>query len=145
MEAMYWLIILIILIVVEILTLGLTTIWFACGALAAFLVANLGGNLAFQVIVFAVVSVILLFVTRPLAAKYLNKKRVLTNYEGIIGKIAKVTERVDNFNATGAAMCNGLEWTARAEVDSKIIEPGSMVKVVSVAGVKLIVTEYREE
>ncbi len=145
MEAIYWLIILVVLIVIEIITLGLTTIWFACGALIAFLAANLGASLPVQIIIFILVSLLLLFFTRPIATKYLNKKRVKTNYEGVIGMTAKVTEKIDNFNASGAAICNGQEWTARAEVDHKIIEPGTIVKVVSVSGVKLIVTEYREE
>lgn len=145
MEAMYWLIILAVLIVIEIVTLGLTTIWFAGGALVAFILACFGVSLPIQITVFIVISLVLLFFTRPVAMKYLNKKRFKTNYEGVIGKIVKVTERIDNYNATGAAMCNGQEWTARAEIDNKVIEPGTMVKVVNVSGVKLIVTEYREE
>ncbi len=145
MEAIYWIVILVVLLVIEIVTLGLTTIWFAGGALIAFIAANLGASLPVQIIIFIVVSLALLFLTRPIAMKYLNKKRVKTNYEGVIGKVVKVTERIDNYNATGAAVCNGQEWTARAEVDNRIYEPGSMVKVVNVVGVKLIVTEYREE
>lgn len=144
-EAIYWIIILVALIVIEIITLGLTTIWFAGGALVAFIAANLGASLPIQIIVFLVVSFGLLFATRPLAVKYLNKKRVKTNYEGIIGKVVKVTERIDNFNATGAAVCNGQEWTARAEVANMVYEPGTLVKVVNVTGVKLIVADYKED
>lgn len=145
MTATYWLIFLAILIFIEILTMGLTTIWFAGGALVAFVLASFGVPVPIQVVTFLVVSIVLIIFTRPLATKYLNKKRVKTNYEGIIGKVVKVTEKIDNFNATGAAMVNGQEWTARAEVDGKIIEPGTAVKVVSISGVKLIVTEYKEE
>lgn len=145
MTATYWLIFLAILIFIEILTMGLTTIWFAGGALVAFILASLNVPVPVQVVAFLVVSVVLIIFTRPLASKYLNKKRVKTNYEGIIGKIVKVTERIDNFNATGAAMVNGQEWTARADIDGKIIEPGTAVKVVNISGVKLIVTEYKEE
>ena len=87
----------------------------------------------------------MLFFTRPVAVKYLNKKRVKTNYEGLIGKVVKITQRVDNYNQTGAAMVNGTEWTVRSESDDVIIEPGTKVKIVNISGVKLIVTEYREE
>lgn len=145
MEAITWIIIFVVLLVVEIVTLGLTTIWFAGGALAGFIAANLGAPIWLQVVLFLVISVLLLFVTRPIAVKYLNQKRVKTNYEGVIGKVVKVTEKIDNFNATGAAVCSGQEWTARAEDDGTVFEPGTLVKVVNVSGVKLIVAEYKED
>lgn len=145
MEAITWIIIFVVLLVVEIVTLGLTTIWFAGGALAGFIAANLGAPLWLQIVLFLVISLLLLFVTRPIAVKYLNQKRVKTNYEGVIGKVVKVTEKIENFSATGAAVCNGQEWTARAENDSDVFEQGTLVRVVNVSGVKLIVTEYKED
>ena len=145
MEAITWIIIFVVLLVVEIVTLGLTTIWFAGGALAGFIAANLGAPLWLQIVLFLVISLLLLFVTRPIAVKYLNQKRVKTNYEGVIGKVVKVTEKIENFNATGAAVCNGQEWSARAENDSDVFEQGTLVRVVNVSGVKLIVTEYKED
>ena len=66
MQTMYWLILFVILLIVEILTMGLTTIWFAGGALVAFAAGVLGFGTAVQIIVFVVVSVILLIVTRPI-------------------------------------------------------------------------------
>ena len=135
----------VILLIVEIVTLGLTTIWFAGGALAGFVAANLGAPLWLQIVLFLGISLVLLFVTRPIAMKHLNQKRVKTNYEGVIGKVVKVTEKIDNFNGTGTAVCNGQEWTARAENDDAVFEPGMLVKVVNVTGVKLIVSEYNED
>ncbi len=145
MEAVFWLVALAVLVLIEILTLGLTTIWFAGGALIAFLASCIGVNLFVQIVLFVIVSLAMLFFTRPVAVKYLNKKRVKTNYEGLIGKVVKITQRVDNYNQTGAAMVNGTEWTVRSESDDVIIEPGTKVKIVNISGVKLIVTEYREE
>lgn len=145
MEAVSWIILFVVLLVVEIVTLGLTTIWFAGGALAGFIAANLGAPVWLQIILFLVISVFLLLVTRPIAMKYLNQKRVKTNYEGIIGKVVKVTEKIDYFNATGTAVCNGQEWTARAEDEKAVFEVGTLVKVVNVSGVKLIVAEYNED
>lgn len=145
MEAMYWLIALALLLLIEILTLGLTTIWFAGGALIAFIASLLGADLYIQIILFFIVSLVMLFFTRPVAVKYLNRKRVKTNYEGLIGKVIKTTSRVDNYNQMGTAIVNGTEWTVRSDVDSKIIEAGTKVKIVDIAGVKLIVTEYKEE
>ena len=67
-----WLVILAVLVVIEIITLGLTTIWFAGGALAALVVSLLGGPIWLQILLFIGVSVILLIFTRPLAVRYLN-------------------------------------------------------------------------
>ena len=79
MQTIYWLVLFVILLIIEILTMGLTTIWFAAGALAAFLAGWLGFGLAVQIVVFLVVSVVLLLLTRPIAVKYFNQERQKTN------------------------------------------------------------------
>lgn len=145
MDAMVWLAIMIILIVMEIITVGLTTIWFAGGALAAMLVSAFGGSAVLQVVVFLVVSFALLIFTRPFALKYINAAKTKTNYEGIIGKVVRITQEVDNINETGCAVVNGQEWTVRAADDEKKIAAGSLAKVVNILGVKLIVEQYEEE
>ena len=78
MQTVYWLVIFIVLLIIEIITMGLTTIWFALGALAAFLAGVFGFGTAVQVGVFLVVSIILLVLTRPIAVKYFNKDRTKT-------------------------------------------------------------------
>lgn len=143
MEPVYWLIALVVLLIIEIITLGLTTIWFAGGALVAFLAALLGMNTIIQVILFLAVSCILLVYTRPLAAKYFNTNRIRTNSEGLIGKEAKVIAKIDNFNQQGTAMVNGQEWSARS-VDDQIIEPEEHVIILEISGVKLIVKKKEE-
>ena len=80
-EVFAWLALLILLVLIELATMGLTTIWFAAGALFAFLTALLGLNQGIQIGVFVVVSVVLLFFTRPWAVKYLNTRTVKTNTE----------------------------------------------------------------
>lgn len=145
MASIIWLIVVAVLLFIEILTLGLTTIWFAGGALAAFIATYLDVNVWGQLLLFIVISLLLLFFTRPVAVRYFNKERVKTNYEGLIGKVVKITERVDNFNQSGAAMVNGQIWTVRTKKDGIIIEPGTKVKIIDIVGVKLIVKEYREE
>lgn len=139
-----WLAAFVILIGIEAATMALTTIWFAGGALVAFLLALAGANVYVQTIAFFVVSCALLFFTRPLALKYVNKNTVKTNAEGIIGKKARITAAVDNDLATGAAVVAGQEWTARSEDGSPIAE-GTMVKIVAINGVKLIVSRFEEE
>ena len=140
-----WLGLFLALLVIELLTVGLTTIWFAAGALAA-LAANIAGaDLIVQIIVFLVVSVALLILTRPWAEKYLNRKREKTNYEREIGRIILITETVDNLNQTGKSVLDGVEWTVRAKNDSEIFEAGTRAKVADISGVKLIVEKCEEE
>ena len=101
MEAICWLAIVIVLLVIEIATLGLTTIWFAGGALVACIAALLHANIWVQIVLFLVVSVLLLFFTRPLAVRYMNKDRTKTNVDSMVGKEAVVTEAIDNLKAQG--------------------------------------------
>lgn len=136
-----WLGILIVLLLIEIFTLGLTTIWFAGGALLAFVAAELGAPLPVQIVLFLVVSLVLLIFTRPVALKYFNAKRTKTNSEGLIGKQAVVTQAIDNLDGVGEVTVNGLVWTARTEDFSGSIEKGKTVTIIAIDGVKLIVRE----
>ena len=140
-----WLALLIILLIIEIITVGLTSIWAAGGALAALILNILGIPLMGQVVVFFIVTFVLLYFTRPFAVRFINSQRVKTNYEGIIGKTIRIAETVDNISQTGMAVVNGQEWTVRAEKDEDILEPDTLAKVVNISGVKLIVRRYEEE
>ena len=134
-----WLALTAVLLIIEIATLGLTTIWFAAGALFAFFAALLGMNQGIQIGVFVVVSVVLLFFTRPLAVKYLNTKTIKTNTEALVGKTARVIVGINNLKSQGQVVINGLEWTARSSDDTIIFRTGDVVTVVGIEGVKLIV------
>ena len=140
-----WLGLLIILLIIEIITVGLTSIWAAGGALAALILNILGLSLVWQVIAFFAVTFVLLIFTRPFAVRFINTQREKTNYEGIIGKTIRIAERVDNIRQTGMAVVNGQEWTVRAEDEQEVLEPETLAKVVNISGVKLIVKEYEEE
>lgn len=135
-----WLVVLAILLVVEFLTLGLTTVWFAGGALIAFLISLAGGPLWLQLLLFIVISVVLLLFTRPIAVKYFNKDIQKTNVDSIPGEKGIVTATIDNLKSEGQVTIKGMEWSARAK-SGNIIEKGKVVKVTAVEGVKLIVEE----
>lgn len=135
----FWLILLVVFIVAEALTVGLVSIWFAGGSLVAMILAVAGVDTIWQIIVFLLVSGLLLVSTRPIAMKYYNNKKEKTNYQSVIGTSVRITEKVDNFNQTGAAFTDGKEWTVRAEDDAVIIEKDMPAVVVAVEGVKLIV------
>lgn len=145
MEAIFWLIVIIACIVIEILTLGLTTIWFAGGALIAFIAALLSAPLWLQIVLFVIVSALMLLFTRPFAVKYINKGAVKTNYESMTGRVGEVMEQIDNLKATGCVRVGGQDWTARSAVQEEIIPVDTKVVVNRIEGVKLIVTPVKKE
>ncbi|MCR5736554.1 MAG: NfeD family protein [Eubacterium sp.] len=122
----------------ELISLGLTTIWFAIGALVAEVVYLCGGGLILQLVVFFVVSIAVLLLVRPYAVKYFNTGTKKTNIEALEGKTAKVVETIDNIASTGRVFVDGVEWAAKCEND-QIIEKDSLVTIKKIQGVKLIV------
>ncbi|MGN0325272.1 MAG: NfeD family protein [Lachnospiraceae bacterium] len=139
MATIIWLVIFVVFLGIEIATLGLTTIWFAGGALLAMLVAAIGLPVYVQIPVFLIVSVVLLLFTRPIAMKYFNKERIRTNAESLVGETAVVTETINNIKGMGKAVINGQEWTARSSTDAVEIEKETKAVIVAIEGVKLIV------
>lgn len=134
----FWLVMIFIFAVIEGATAGLTSIWFAIGALAAMITASAGGLLWLQIAVFIVVSIIALMVTRPLVKKYITPRKVRTNADRAIGRMCKVTESIDNVSATGTVTLDGVVWTARSEENERI-EKDTLVTVTRIEGVKLYV------
>jgi len=134
-----WLVVLIIAVVVEVLTLGLTTIWFAGGALVAIVATLLHAPIAIQVVLFFLISLLLLFFTRPVAVKYFNRDRVKTNVESLMGRQAIVISEINNIQGTGQVTVGGQQWSARSVDDNVVIPAGAVVNVLSIKGVKLIV------
>lgn len=139
METMYWLILFVVLLIIEICTMGLTTIWFAGGALVAFVMGIIGFGMTVQIIVFLIVSVLLLVMTRPIALKYFNKERQKTNAESLIGQQALVLEDVDTLHARGLVEVNGQEWSAKTDDPEGFIKKNMVVVIDGIQGVKLIV------
>ena len=142
MMTIIWIAAIIIFGIAEAATAGLVSIWFVAGAVAALVATELGAALWFQFATFLVVSVLALTATRPLARKMLDKTIVPTNADRVLHHEAKVTETVDNENATGAVYIDGKTWTARSD-SGEIIEKGKMAKIVRMEGVKLYVRPAR--
>lgn len=133
-----WLVVFILLILIELATMGLTTIWFAGGAVAGFVASMLGANVVVQAAAFFAVSILLLFFTRPFAVRYINSNKTKTNVDGLIGQEALVLEEINNIRETGCARLEGKEWTARSMNDT-VIPKDTVVTVERIEGVKLIV------
>ena len=135
----FWLVVVILSIAVEAITLGLTSIWFAGGALVALAAAAFRLPIALQVVLFFAVSVILLYFTRPIAVKYFNKDRIKTNAESLVGRQAIVISEIDNLQGIGQVTVGGQEWSARSVEDDVKLPVGTVVDVMAINGVKLMV------
>lgn len=143
-EPVTWIIIAVIFAIIEAFTLGLSTIWFSVGGVAACIAALLGAPIFLQVVVFLAVSIIALYVTRPLAEKKLKIGHEKNIIESIIGSVAIVTKEITPF-ATGQVKRNGQIWTAITEEQKETIAKGMTVVVKRIEGVKLIVEPVAEE
>ena len=136
-----WLILFVILIILELCTINLTTIWFAFGALLAYVTSLFFDNVLIQTTVFLVVSVATLIFTRPIVKKYLLKKPSRTNADMLIGKVGIVTKEIVKDNV-GEVKIDGKYWSAKS---NKKIKEGSKVEILSMEGVKLIVEKKEED
>lgn len=141
MEMMVWLILIIVFLIVEAVTIALVCIWFAGGALIALLAAALHAPVWLQILVFLIVTLVLLFFTRPIAVKYFNKDRVKTNVQSLIGKQAIVVSEINNLHGIGQATVGHQQWTARSAEDDVNIPVGAVVVIEDIKGVKLIVRD----
>ena len=140
MELWFWIVIAVVMAVAEAATVQLVSLWFVGGALGAIVVTLLGGALWLQILVFALVSLALLLLLRPLLRKYMHNGIVQTNVDALIGRKALVIERIDNLHATGRIQLDGTDWTARS-VNDTVIEVGSEVVIRFIEGVKALVEQ----
>lgn len=138
MSSAIWLIISILLFVFEALTATLVCIWFAFGALAAFLASLFSLNTWWCIAIFILVSIITLILTRKYALSKLNKSTVPTNADALVGKPAIVTEEINSVTSTGSVLVAGQHWSATARVGQNI-KKGELVEIVAISGVKLVV------
>ena len=134
----FWLAAVIALCAGEAATVGLVCIWFAAGALGAFLAACVGAPFWVQLVVFAAVSAVALALVRPAVSKFIHPRRSPTNADRVIGQTATVTETVDNEAGTGQVNVLGQVWTARSHM-GVVIPAGTQVKVQRIEGVKVFV------
>lgn len=143
MDQYIWLGLLVFFGVLEAVTVGLTSIWFALGALVALLATSFGAALWLQVLAFILTSALALIGLRPLTKKYINTKSIATNADRVIGKIGIVKETVDNMAGAGTVSVGGKLWTARSD-SGAVIEKGARVEILRIEGVKLIVSRREE-
>ena len=139
-ESLIWLGVMIAAIIFEAITVQLVSVWFAAGALVTAVVTLFTHiDIWAQILIFAAVSLLFMFIARPIIKKRLNEQKQPTNADMVIGKTAAVTETIDNIRGTGSIKINGTVWTALSE-DGSVIQEGSLVTIKQIKGVKLIVS-----
>lgn len=145
-STIFWLILLILMVVVEALTMSFGIVAFAFGALGALMVDTFGGALWLQILVFGIFSLLFLLLLRPIVLKKLNTTQTSRfNADAVVGETAMVVETIAK-NKPGVVKIQGKEWTAVVYDQGAELEPGSLVKVLSIEGVKLVVTaDLKEE
>lgn len=139
-----WGVVFAVMVIYELATFQLVSIWFAAGAIGAFIAALCDVSMANQLLIFVLVSLALLAVTRPLLKKITFGKAQATNADLDIGKTAIVIEEINNDTGTGRARINGVDWKAVSE-NSKVIPEGTIVIVKEITGAKLIVDLSEEK
>ena len=135
-----WFIAFVILLLIELVTVNLVTIWFAIGAVAAIITTIFTDSILIQCIAFVVVSVISLLITKPLMKKFKKFEVEPTNSDRVIGKVGDVTKKIDK-NKYGEVKVYGNTWTASSK---QVINVGERVKVLSIDGVKLVVEKEKK-
>ena len=133
-----WLGLVVACVIIEAMTVSLTTIWFAIGAIVAWLFYLIGFGIEVQIVIFLLVSIVCLIFTRPIAMEKFKVGRVRTNAESLIGQSYKVESTIDNINNTGTVNVKGQMWSARS-LDDQVIEKDEIVVIRNIVGVKLIV------
>ena len=141
-----WLIVALVLIIFEICSATFGAICFAIGAGFSALATGLGANLTWQIIVFAIVSLLTFVFLRPFMMKFLDRKSkdVKTNADALVGRKAVVSERIDAAQHTGRVAVDGDDWKA-VSADGSVIEKGAEVEIIKMESIILTVSKLRAE
>ncbi len=135
-----WFIVFTVLLIIELATVNLVTIWFAIGAVASIITTFFTSSVWIQMIVFVIVSLLALLATKPLMKRFKHFDVVPTNSDRVIGKVGEVTKSIEK-NQYGEVKVYGNTWTATSD---KPIREGTRVKVLSIDGVKLVVEKEED-
>ncbi|HJC99438.1 NfeD family protein [Candidatus Arthromitus sp. SFB-turkey] len=136
-----WFLIFLILIIVEVLTINLSTVWFIIGSVFAFFSSFFTRNLNYQIIVFIVFTIISIILTKRFLTKVSNFKKINTNVDSIIGRTCLVTKDINNLLNQGEIVIDKNIWSALSKDDNVVIKEGTKVKICDIKGVKVIVEE----
>ena len=131
-----WLALAVVFVILEIFAPGFIFACFVVGSIAAGVTSLITASYIIQGIVFAVISVALIPLTRSLAQKITKPSPVNSNVDALIGKVGIVKNDVSMME--GQIIVAEQVWQARSETE---IAAGKKIKVLAVEGAKLRVEE----
>lgn len=137
-----WLGIIIVAVIIEIITIDLVSVWFAAGGIVALVADLLGASQTIQIILFAIVTTLTIFITRPIAKKYLRTNIEKTNYDRVIGKHGLVTKTI-TADSKGEVKVMSTSWLATS-IDNIVINQGEYCEIMAVEGAHLVVKKIEE-
>jgi membrane protein implicated in regulation of membrane protease activity len=136
-----WILVIVLFLGIEAISFNLVTIWFSLGALGAFITAYFTNDITIQIIVFVLITVVSLVLTRPIVKRYINLGIVKLNADALVGKTGKVITRIEP-DEFGVVKIEGKEWTAKS---NSSIKANTKVEILGIEGVKLIVRKKEEK
>lgn len=140
--AIVWAVFVVVTAIIELNTNDLVTIWFTVGGVCALVAALFKLNITIQVVIFVLVSVVAILLTRPIAIRMQQKEIIRTNSDKIIGKIATVTIKIET-NEIGEVKVESRLWRA-INNDGSSFEVGEKVIINAISGTKLIVSKIED-
>ena len=139
-----WLAVALVMLVIEALTVGLATIWFAAGALVALLAALLDFSVAVQIVLFLAVSICLLVFTRKIFVEKLKAGSEKTNVDALVGEKGVVVSPIHPYEV-GQVKVGGQVWSAVGKNPEETFAADQLVKINAIEGVKLVVTPVKHD
>ena len=139
-----WLAVALVMLVIEALTVGLATIWFAAGALVALLAALLDFSIAVQIVLFLAVSICLLVFTRKIFVEKLKAGSEKTNVDALVGEKGVVISPIHPYEV-GQVKVGGQVWSAVGKNPDETFAVVQLVKINAIEGVKLVVTPVKHD
>ena len=130
-----WLIVIILLTILEAVTVNLVCVWFIASGLVSLLLSFFVESFYIQFVVFVLLGLILMVITRPILIKKFGKKDIKTNLDRVLGMDGVVTEEISKFKI-GEVKVDGKRWSA---ISDQKISIGTTIIVESIDGVKLVV------
>ena len=139
-----WLAVALVMLLIEALTVGLATIWFAAGALVALLAALLDFSIAVQIVLFLAVSICLLVFTRKIFVEKLKAGSEKTNVDALVGEKGVVISPIHPYEV-GQVKVGGQVWSAVGKNPDETFAVDQLVKINAIEGVKLVVTPVKHD
>ena len=135
-----WLIFAVVMLIIEIATTGLATLWFAVGAVVAMIMDLCGASVAAQIIVMALVSIVCFILcmiwVRPKLESLRKKNVQKTNADRLLGREGVVIVPLNATEGKGQVKVDGQIWSAKGDQD---FAEGTKIKVLAIEGVKLVI------